>query len=338
MVEFLFQTIGISSYVFRNPKIRAPRSPHIFFGLSHSKNLLNKLKFFDVYSDITQFNIIDYILKNDIWFENFNSRFICSNENTTQFYFFNIKVKYHEEFEKNIKNKYIPVIDYEISHSKNNQDNNEISFEQNGINIRQISNSKIMTKNHKNNSYISNNGNLKDSCGGGEKILEENSLKSKMDSLSCFDLLNYENNNPYLSTNELINNNKFGKQYATLLFNLSEKFDHTQPNIINDNSIYNVNSFDSNIIKNENILINGANVNQVIKDKNCSLVANNKILGIMQKENLEQYSIEIATSVYKAIYDYDAQEEDEISFRDGDRFTNCEYINEGWMIGKCLYK
>ena len=42
---------------------------------------------------------------------------------------------------------------------------------------------------------------------------------------------------------------------------------------------------------------------------------------------------DIKTSVYKAIYDYDAKEDDEISFRDGDKFTNCEQIDVGWMIG-----
>ena len=42
---------------------------------------------------------------------------------------------------------------------------------------------------------------------------------------------------------------------------------------------------------------------------------------------------DIKTSVFKAIYDYDAKEDDEISFRDGDKFTNCEQIDVGWMIG-----
>ena len=42
---------------------------------------------------------------------------------------------------------------------------------------------------------------------------------------------------------------------------------------------------------------------------------------------------DIQTSVFKAIYDYDAKEDDEISFRDGDKFTNCEQIDVGWMIG-----
>ncbi len=43
---------------------------------------------------------------------------------------------------------------------------------------------------------------------------------------------------------------------------------------------------------------------------------------------------DIKTTVYKAIYDYDAKEDDEISFRDGDKFINCEQIDIGWMIGQ----
>ena len=44
----------------------------------------------------------------------------------------------------------------------------------------------------------------------------------------------------------------------------------------------------------------------------------------------------IQTTVYRAIYDYDAKEDDEISFREGDKFTNCEQIDVGWMIGLFL--
>lgn len=48
---------------------------------------------------------------------------------------------------------------------------------------------------------------------------------------------------------------------------------------------------------------------------------------------LDQINNDIKTSVYRAIYDYDANEEDELSFRDGDKFINCEQIDVGWMIG-----
>lgn len=36
---------------------------------------------------------------------------------------------------------------------------------------------------------------------------------------------------------------------------------------------------------------------------------------------------------YRAMYDYDAQDNDEISFRDGDLIINCTPIDEGWMTG-----
>jgi hypothetical protein len=62
-----------------------------------------------------------------------------------------------------------------------------------------------------------------------------------------------------------------------------------------------------------------------------------------QQQRQQQYQInsialtnlsnEIKTTVYRAIYDYDAKEDDEISFRDGDKFINCEQVDVGWMIG-----
>ncbi|XP_067003390.1 LIM and SH3 domain protein F42H10.3 isoform X2 [Anabrus simplex] len=36
---------------------------------------------------------------------------------------------------------------------------------------------------------------------------------------------------------------------------------------------------------------------------------------------------------YRAMYDYDAQDNDEVSFRDGDLIINCTPIDEGWMTG-----
>lgn len=36
---------------------------------------------------------------------------------------------------------------------------------------------------------------------------------------------------------------------------------------------------------------------------------------------------------YRAIYDYEAADTDEVSFRDGDLLTNCKSIDEGWMMG-----
>jgi hypothetical protein len=33
------------------------------------------------------------------------------------------------------------------------------------------------------------------------------------------------------------------------------------------------------------------------------------------------------------MYDYDAQDEDEVSFGEGDVITNCQVVDEGWVIG-----
>jgi len=37
--------------------------------------------------------------------------------------------------------------------------------------------------------------------------------------------------------------------------------------------------------------------------------------------------------VYQAMYDYDAQDEDEIGFRENDLIVDCQPIDEGWMFG-----
>jgi hypothetical protein len=37
--------------------------------------------------------------------------------------------------------------------------------------------------------------------------------------------------------------------------------------------------------------------------------------------------------MYKALYDYDAQDDDEVSFQEGDLITNCQVIDDGWVIG-----
>jgi len=39
---------------------------------------------------------------------------------------------------------------------------------------------------------------------------------------------------------------------------------------------------------------------------------------------------------YKAMYDYSAAADDEITFNDGDVIVNVQPIDEGWMLGTCL--
>lgn len=37
--------------------------------------------------------------------------------------------------------------------------------------------------------------------------------------------------------------------------------------------------------------------------------------------------------VYVAMYDYDAQDDDEVSFLENDRIINSEQVDEGWIVG-----
>jgi hypothetical protein len=37
--------------------------------------------------------------------------------------------------------------------------------------------------------------------------------------------------------------------------------------------------------------------------------------------------------MYVAMYDYDAQDSDEVGFCENDRIINCEIIDDGWVMG-----
>lgn len=37
--------------------------------------------------------------------------------------------------------------------------------------------------------------------------------------------------------------------------------------------------------------------------------------------------------IYKAMYDYEAQDDDEVSFSEGDTVINAQRIDDGWMFG-----
>lgn len=39
-------------------------------------------------------------------------------------------------------------------------------------------------------------------------------------------------------------------------------------------------------------------------------------------------------SLFRAMYDYEAQDEDEVSFQDGDLIINVSSIDRGWMTGE----
>jgi len=38
--------------------------------------------------------------------------------------------------------------------------------------------------------------------------------------------------------------------------------------------------------------------------------------------------------VYLAVYEYEAQDSDEVSFSEGDRIIETEMIDDGWMYGR----
>ena len=39
---------------------------------------------------------------------------------------------------------------------------------------------------------------------------------------------------------------------------------------------------------------------------------------------------------YKAVFDYVATEDDEVTFSEGDVIINAQSIDDGWMFGTCL--
>lgn len=45
------------------------------------------------------------------------------------------------------------------------------------------------------------------------------------------------------------------------------------------------------------------------------------------------YSAQNLGRCFRAIYDYTAQDTDEVSFVDGDLIINCQPIDDGWMTG-----
>jgi len=49
--------------------------------------------------------------------------------------------------------------------------------------------------------------------------------------------------------------------------------------------------------------------------------------------NSEFFCGAVQGPVYQAMYDYDAQDDDEVGFRENDIVVNVEPIDEGWMFG-----
>ncbi|XP_020364513.1 LIM zinc-binding domain-containing Nebulette-like [Oncorhynchus kisutch] len=53
----------------------------------------------------------------------------------------------------------------------------------------------------------------------------------------------------------------------------------------------------------------------------------------MSSVRAQQSPPSVTMRVYRALYDYAAQDHDEVSFRDGDVIVNAQPIDEGWMYG-----
>ena len=120
----------------------------------------------------------------------------------------------------------------------------------------------------------------------------------KIGSIADYDPLNYDRGDVNSKYNRL-NNNSLPESYASLQLQQQQQQQQQQLQSKRSNQqIYDYSSVAANVEENINLNFN-----------------------------------DIKTSVFKAIYDYDAKEDDEISFRDGDKFTNCEQIDVGWMIG-----
>uniref|UniRef100_A0A3Q3J886 SH3 domain-containing protein n=1 Tax=Monopterus albus TaxID=43700 RepID=A0A3Q3J886_MONAL len=53
-----------------------------------------------------------------------------------------------------------------------------------------------------------------------------------------------------------------------------------------------------------------------------------------QPAGSQNYHYEPAAKRYRAVYDYAAADEDEVSFMDGDVIVDVQQIDEGWMYGR----
>ncbi len=263
------------------------------------------------------------------------------------------QVKYHEDFEKNIKNKFTSVPDnpdtiraienqkivssVEYKGLKNQTNGNGTS---NGVKPMQTSTSTT--------ALITNSSTapLVATYRAGEKQMNTN--QRKIGTIADYDPIN---NYEHIMSTTTANHNRISNGIGNGSLN---GFNNSST----DNSQYHHNSY-SNSFQYQSQLPQARQISQTnlhsadvqngyntagsnghyeFSNENYNFYpssTNNK-----QQQQSTQYLInsasyanDIKTTVYRAIYDYDAKEDDEISFRDGDKFINCEQIDVGWMIG-----
>jgi hypothetical protein len=185
---------------------------------------------------------------------------------------------------------------------------------------------------------------------GLDKPPMENQSQRKIGSIADYDPLGYEINSNGVRIMQQPNMNRNVYSTGSLAINNSQQQQSTRPaynsstNIIANNGGYTngnngkIMNIDSQQQQYHGKTSNGLNHHEfdipgmMLAQSN----SNNSHYNHQQQQqmyNSHQHQIDIKTSVYKAIYDYDAKEDDEISFRDGDKFINCEQIDVGWMIG-----
>lgn len=273
------------------------------------------------------------------------------------------QVRYHEDFEKNIKKKYTPVIDspettraienqklvssVEYKGIRNQNSNSSLNNSNSSYSTSTLNNSSssssnnnngVNNTNNNNNSNNNNNTTLIATFRSGEpKKLIDNSQR-RIGSIADYDPLNQENGNGLSNGsngNGHFNNSILNKQYNFNVKNQQQKQQHTTNGNGHSNGNGHLNgNGHSNGSNGHKINTNGNGYyHDLINDNNDN--NNNNHSNGKQHIHQQPYDFinDIKTSVYKAIYDYDAREDDEISFRDGDKFINCEQIDIGWMIG-----
>lgn len=272
------------------------------------------------------------------------------------------QVKYHEDFEKNIKNKYTPVIDSpETTRAIENQKlvssaeykgiknqnstssltNTNANSNQNSLNNNTSNNTTTTNNNNNNTNNLNNihtnhpNTTLIATFRAGEKKVESQT-KRQIGSIADYDPLNLENRNENGNgnSNGTHNNNILNKQYSYVKQQQQQSTNGNGASNGHTNNGVN-NSPNGNKVYNNGK--NGTTSNQYYENGTNDNNNNNSLYNNKQQQLQQQlqydFMNDIKTTVYKAIYDYDAKEDDEISFRDGDKFINCEQIDIGWMIG-----
>lgn len=206
-------------------------------------------------------------------------------------------IKYHEDFEKK-RNKYTPIV-------------------------------------NKSTQNIQANPTIIASYRSGENTLVEPIYKSqqqrRIGSIADYDPLDQTKQNSYE------NNNAFSQQYHAMQNQLNQQKQMLQQKQLQAQQQEKMNQ---NYTSNSRQNLNNSR-NEYIEDNIYNQKANNgypttnSIANSMNNSINHYYQANenVQTSVFRAIYDYDAKEDDEISFRDGDKFINCEQIDVGWMIG-----